>query len=256
MSQSWWTSPELRAAIAAAQSGLSPTKISAHLQQLGYKRRSATAISHRISKEGMGTGTGNKPWTDAEVAALRAAYINGTPLQAAAPTRTKIAIHHKGKELELAGTHAALSNFAGDVWTPEEESRLIAIYPTMRSADAAVLLGRSLHSVCRRAKRLGVTTGYWRPWADDELRAIRIAHAQGLSVVDLAEALGRGVSVISRQARLRMGLYFNRRANKAPKCPRSKRAPLTLESVLAMESGGVVAQRSVWSGISYSVMSQ
>lgn len=96
----WWSAPELRAAIAAADAGCTHATISRHLSKLGY-RRSTEAVAHRLRTSGVFIA--DRRWTAAERDALQAAYANGTDRQAACPARSMSAIRTKAKELGLMG---------------------------------------------------------------------------------------------------------------------------------------------------------
>lgn len=247
MTGTYWTGPELRAAIAAAQSGMAASEVRLHLNRVGYTLRTLAAVKLRLRKDGVATTGGGLPWTAAEVAALRRAYANGTSAPAACPQRTPPAIRWKAGYLGIRGTHPKPRGWAGKTWTPEQDAELAALYPTVRAREIAARLGRSLIAVRQRAQDISISSGYARPWSDDELRAIRLAHVHGLSMMDLADALNRDPSVISRQATRRMGLRFGRRINKAPNGRRSERVPLTFAGILALGGGAVSASRPAWS---------
>ena len=93
----WWTVPELRIAIAAAQAGGTHAAIAKQLQKLGY-RRTPAAVNRRLRTSGI---TVEKRWTAAERDALRTAYANRTDRQAACPARSMSAIRTKARELGL-----------------------------------------------------------------------------------------------------------------------------------------------------------
>lgn len=84
---------------------------------------------------------------------------------------------------------------------------------------------------------MGLTHGYIRPFGKDEDEAIVRAWKHGISLTDLAQALGRDVAVISKHA-IRIGYRFTDpvRPCKAPRSRRAGREPVTLAGLLAFET--------------------
>jgi hypothetical protein len=80
-----------------------------------------------------------------------------------------------------------------------------------------------------------------RAFSADEDRAIRNAWTYGVSMVDVAQALGRDLAVIGKHA-ARIGCRFNDPARpvRGPKTRRANRIPVTLQSLLALNPAEVV----------------
>lgn len=246
-----WTRPQERALLAAAETGMLYRDIAAHLYRLGYPLRTAHAICFRLRKIGYFRGWG-RPWTDAEDARIRAAYAAGESLRAVARSigRTASMMRYRCEYLGLAGTHVRPVGFRSQPgWTEIEVSILRAGYGKEPTAGLAQRLGRSTGAVRVKARALGIEHGYHRRWSDDELRAIRLAHAHGLSISDLADAIGRDPAVVSRQAKRRMGLHFDNRLHRAPRGRRAEREPVTMAAILALGGGAVDRTRPAWSVI-------
>ncbi|MDD2862270.1 MAG: hypothetical protein PHI71_14555, partial [Acidiphilium sp.] len=74
---------------------------------------------------------------------------------------------------------------------------------------------------------------YSRAWTAEEDLIVRIAHDGGISITDLAAALDRDPTIVSKRARS-MGLPFAARLRRAPRTPRAGREPVTRASILAM----------------------
>lgn len=66
--------------------------------------------------------------------------------------------------------------------------------------------------------------GYIRPFSGDETRALDIAFRSGISIADLANALGRKAMSLSKYA-TKHGYHFGRRPRRA----------VTLEALLALQ---------------------
>ena len=106
--------------------------------------------------------------------------------------------------------------------------------PTRQIAEA---LGRGVRAVLYHANHMGLVHGFMRAFSADEDRAIRNAWAYGVSMVDVAQALGRDPAVIGKHA-ARLGCRFNdpARPTRGPKTRRANRPSVTLHSLLALDT--------------------
>lgn len=233
-----WTAPEAERALALAAEGARYRAIAARLAGEGFPARSAVAVGQTLRGLGYGRGWG-RPWTAEEDALLRRAYAEGRSL---APLRERLgrdrsAIAGRAGILGLAGTHARPNGFRAERdWTEEEIAALRRDYGRVPTRDLAATLGRKLRAVYSRAHELGLVHGWIRPFSPDEDCAVGLAHRHGVSIRDLAEALGRDVAVVGKRARRALGIDFARRPPgvRAPRTPRAARVPLTLAAILAL----------------------
>ncbi|MCE3520065.1 hypothetical protein LXJ58_35510, partial [Escherichia coli] len=140
-------------------------------------------------------------WTPDEDTLLIRAYADGaslTPLTTRLG-RTKCSIRWRADHLGLRGTHAKRDGFrGGPVWTEADLATLREHYGKVPMDDLAARMGRTKASLFTRANLLGLVHGYHRAFTTDEQAAIRIAHAQGLALADLAIALGRKAATLSK----------------------------------------------------------
>ncbi|HEY3887773.1 MAG TPA: hypothetical protein VGL73_04310, partial [Caulobacteraceae bacterium] len=121
-------------------------------------------------------------------------------------------------------------------WTEAEDAVLREGYGKIPTPELARKIGRPKGGVFNRAWALGIKHGWCTPFSADEDRAIKIAWATGISMVDLSKTLDRDPAVVGKHAR-HLGVRFDRRPPgvKAPRTPRSKRPELSLASILALE---------------------
>ena len=142
----------------------------------------------------------------------------------------------------MRGTHVRRDGFRqGPVWTAGEEARLRADYGKVPTRDIAKDLGRGVRAVLYHANRLGLVHGFMRAFSADEDSAIRNAWTHGVSMVDVAQALGRDPAVIGKRA-ARIGCRFNdpARPSRGPRTRRANRTPVTLQSLLALNAAAAV----------------
>jgi hypothetical protein len=232
-----WTAEEQQRALALANEGHSYRAIAAQLGREGFPARTKVGIGSTLRALGHARGWG-RPWTPEEDALLQRTYQDGaslTPLRDRL-ARTASSVAWRVRELGLAGTHPQRHGWRTDpAWSNGDLERLRREYGRTPTRDLARSLGRKLRAVYSKAHTLGLVHDYIRAFAPAELAAIRIAHAQGVSLTDLAAALGRDPSVVSKHASRALGLSFQDRPNPGPKTRRANRTPLTLAGILALE---------------------
>lgn len=234
-----WSEAEAQRALELAEEGHRYAEIMAQLVAEGFPQRSASGFGQRLRKLGYGRGWG-RPWIGEEDELLRHAYATGaslTPLRHRLG-RTPCSIRWRVHYLGLQGTHEKTAGWrTAPAWTPEEDARLRADYGKMDTGLLAEQLGRKRAGIMQRAAVLGIRHGYIRSFTADERRAIGIAWRRGLSLSDLADALGRDVAVVSKHA-IKLELRFNSpdRPMRGPKGRRDQREKLTLAGILAMEA--------------------
>jgi hypothetical protein len=230
-----WSEAERARALAFAEDGLPYRRITARLVEEGYPRREIGALGQMLRKIGYERGWG-RPWLEDEDALLRLAYTAGaslTPLIARLG-RSKHSIRWRADYLNLQGTHINRNGWRTEAtWTPDQLAYLRAQYGRIPAKKIAEALGRKLGGVYNKAHALDLDSRWLRPFSADEDRAIRIAHGQRLSIVDLAQALGRDTAVVSKHA-IRLGLSFANRARQAPRTRREGRPVMTLATILAL----------------------
>lgn len=110
-------------------------------------------------------------------------------------------------------------------WSAEEDARLRALYGKVPTAQLAEDLGRSKGGVHNRASALRLKHGYHRDWSEEERRAFEVAHRRGISLADLAVALGRKYDAVAKFSGSH-GYSFGHRPRAAE--------PLTLQGILAL----------------------
>jgi hypothetical protein len=230
-----WSDAERGRALALAETGQPYRQITACLADEGYPRREIGALGQMLRKIGYERGWG-RPWLEDEDALLRLAYMDGrslTPLIARLG-RSKHSIRWRAACLKLQGTHVNRNGWRTEpAWTLEQMDYLRAQYGRLPAKKIADVLGRKLGGVYNKAHALGLDSGWLRPFSEDEDRAIRIAHGHGISIVDLAQVLGRDTAVVSKHA-IRLGISFANRARLAPRTPRNGRPALTLAAILTL----------------------
>ena len=238
-----WSDAEMTRALELAATGARYVAIVQVLTAEGFPSRNSRSLGQRLRKLGYGRGWG-RPWITEEDEFLRHAYATGkslTPLRERLG-RTSHSIRWRAEALGLRGTHVHRDGFRqGPVWTAEEEARLRADYGKVPTRAIAENLGRGARAVLYHANRMGLTHGFMRAFIPAEDRAIRNAWTHGVSMVDVAQALGRDPAVIGKHA-ARIGCRFNDPARPArgPRTRRAKRTPVTLQSLLALEPAAAV----------------
>jgi hypothetical protein len=173
-------------------------------------------------------------WTPAEDDRLRRAYAAGEPLEqvAAELRRPYRGVATRAQTLGLGGRHAAgRGGWATErEWTEAEDARLREAYGEIPTQQLADELGRPKAGVYNRAFVLGLKHGYHREWTDEEQQALRVAHDRGVSLADLARALGRNYYGVHKYAANR-GFRFGQR-------PRLVVAP-ALAEILALSDPAI-----------------
>lgn len=234
-----WLDAELARALELAHQGMRYLAIIEALVGEGYPRRSKQGLGPRLRKLGYGRGWG-RSWLAEEDALLRQAYATGASLTPLIERlgRSTHSIRHRVGELGLRGTHRNRDGFRqGPVWSDADNARLREAYGKVPSPELAAELGRGLRAMLVHAHALGLRHGFMRAFSADEDRAIRNAWAGGISLTDLAQALGRDIAVVSKHA-IRLGYRFSDpdRPCKAPRSIRARRPPITLPELLAEPS--------------------
>jgi hypothetical protein len=136
----------------------------------------------------------------------------------------------------LQGTHTRRNGWRTEpAWSEAEIAILRRDYGRVKMKELETSLGRKKGGIYNKAFQLGLNSGYFREFDDDENRAIRIARDHGVSLTDLSAALGRDLAVVSKQA-IKLGIPFATRVNRAPRGPRRDRSPVTLGGLLAMDA--------------------
>jgi hypothetical protein len=230
-----WTEAEQLRALALAATGLQYPVIAATLAAEGFPKRPRNSVGRMLRKLGYSRGWG-RPWIPEEDALLRQAYTTSaslTPLQDRLG-RDRAGIAHRAKTLGLTGTHARPNGWRTDApWTEAQLAILRRDYGRVPTPALAEQLGRKRGGVYQKAHDLGLRHGYLRPFSPEEDRAIQIAHSNGISLTDLAAALGRDVAVVSKHATRKLGIRFSERPPRAPRGRRADRPILTLSEILS-----------------------
>ncbi|WP_073977614.1 hypothetical protein [Erythrobacter donghaensis] len=225
-----WSEAELARALELAETEMPYSKIRLKLAQEGFPLRSKAGFQPRLRKAGYGRGWG-KAWLPEEDDLLRKAYETGTSLTALRLRlgRSQCSIRWRADYLGLRGTHAMANGFRGGPdWKDDELTFLRENYGRMSGAKLAECMGRTKAAVYTKANVLGLVHGYIRPWSQDEMEALRIAHDQGIAIADLAEALGRNPISVSKFA-TNHEFRFGRRSVREVK--------LTLQDILGLRKG-------------------
>ncbi|AOF95082.1 hypothetical protein [Sphingobium sp. RAC03] len=238
-----WSDAEMARALALAATGAPYVAIARALASEGFPVRNSRSLGQRLRKLGYGRGWG-RPWNTEEDELLRHAYTSGASLT---PLRDRLgrsphSIRWRAEALGLRGTHVRRDGFRqGPVWTSGEEARLQADYGKVPTRDIAKDLGRGVRAVLYHANRLGLVHGFMRAFSADEDSAIRNAWTHGVSMVDVAQALGRDPAVIGKHA-ARIGCRFNdpARPSRGPRTRRANRTSVTLQSLLALNAAAAV----------------
>ena len=224
-----WSDAEIDRAAALIEEGHRYVVIRAMMANEGFPARTKPGFNQMARATGMGRGWG-RAWTAEEDDLLTRAYRDGaslTPLLTRLG-RTRCSIRWRAEHLGLRGTHANRDGFrGGPVWTESDLATLRGLYGTVPMAELAVRMRRTKASLFTRANLLGLVHGYHRAFTADEQAAIRIAHAQGIALADVAVALGRKAATLSKYTG-KHGLSFGRRER--------FEVPPTIETILALGS--------------------
>lgn len=232
-----WHPEEQALALKLAEEGHRYPVIRRKLAAMGFPLRAESTFQAFIATTGYSRGWG-RPWIDEESDLLRVAYQEGGNLVALAHRlgRSPHSIRWKAWELGLSGSHPKPNGARqGRPWSETDDEILRTNYGhgKMKTRDLAVLLDRPKGAVYNRAFTLGLDHGYFRVWTAEEDLILRIAHQAGISITDLASALKRDPTIVSKRA-VTLGIPFASRMHQAPRTPRAKRDPVTCKSILAM----------------------
>jgi len=231
-----WTDLEVLRALELAEAGMFYTAIGRTLGAEGFPTRSKVAVERVLHSLGYARGWG-RAWTPEEDVLLRRVYERGeslTPLRFRLG-RTAGSLRWRAEYLGLRGTHANSGGFrGGPIWSPQDETLLTARYGHEPTRAVAAALGRPLRAIYTKAHALGLVHGWMKPFTAEDAAAIRIAYHRGLSLTDLADALGRDIAVVSKHAKRHLDLHFSARTVKAPRGPRALRRTWTLAAILEL----------------------
>lgn len=222
-----WSPEETARALELAGAGHRYHAIMAIMASEGFPERTIRGFGPALRKLGYGRGWG-RAWTPEEDALLTRAYAEGLSLTALRTQlgRTAGSLRHRAEYLALRGSHANRNGFRqGPDWTEDDEKILRQQYGRVPTRELAARLERTKAAVTSRANLLGLVHGYIRPFSDEETRALDIAYRTGVSIADLAEALGRKPMSLSKYAS-NHGYAFGRRPRHA----------ITLAALLASEA--------------------
>jgi len=197
-----WTAVEIERAIALSEAGHNYTTIGKMLAAEGYTPRTKAGLQGMMAKTGQGPGWG-RFWIAEEDALLKRAYERSeslTPLQHILG-RSRFSIRWRAEYLGLRGSHANQSGWrTSPDWTEAEEATLRSQYGVIPTAELARHMGRTRASLTTRAHAMGLTHGFHKAWTDDDCKALRLAHINGVALRDLAEALGRNYAAVHKYA--------------------------------------------------------
>lgn len=230
-----WTEAEQSRAMELALEGHLYVVVRQKMKDEGFPERSKIGFGMMIRILGYRRGWG-RPWLAEEDELLHRAYREGTPVRPVLVRlgRTPSSIRWRVEYLGLQGKHPKPDGFRqGPVWKPDEEAYLLKHYGPGKAAAIAQHLGRKKGAIYQRANVLGLDSGWCRAWTDDERTAIRIAFRTDITLSDLAEAMGRDVAVVSKQA-LKLGLRFSERPIAAPRGRRADRRTWSLSEILQL----------------------
>jgi hypothetical protein len=235
-----WSDAEQQRALELAETGIRYAVIAERLEAEGFPRRLGRTVGQTLRRLGYGRGWG-RPWLDEENDLIRQSYARGdslAPLQDRLG-RSRASIAHQAGVLGLQGTHIRPNGWRTEPpWTETEIAILRRDYGRVKVKELETSLGRKKGGIYNKAFQLGLNSGYFREFNDDENRAIRIARDHGVSLTDLSAALDREPAVVSKQA-IKLGIPFATRVNRAPRGPRRDRSPVTLGGLLAKDAPAV-----------------
>jgi hypothetical protein len=169
--------------------------------------RSPAAIYVRAALLGLTEGNA-PPYTDWEIAQVRAGYEQGVPVAQLAVLIGRPASGIAGVASRLQIRHA---NAPAD-WSGEEQQRALALADEGRryrqiAADLAQegFPARQPGAIGQVLRKLGYSRGWGRPWLEDEDELLRRAYRTGESLTPLRTRLGRTGHSIKWRA-LHLGL--------------------------------------------------
>lgn len=231
-----WTEPEKVLAATLAEQGCSARDIGLAFERHGLIPRTKNAVGQMLKALGFERSWG-RPWLPEEVTALRRAYAEGASVAKLAYRlgRSRTSLMWKAGELQLTGTHAngARGFRQGNDWSPEELVILRTRYGTEKVKDTAAVLNRPIRGIYCKAHALGLDTKFHREWSKEDDRAIAIAYSAGVSMTDLAGAIGRDIATVSKRA-IKLGIRFSDRPIAASRGPRGDRPIITLDDILTL----------------------
>ncbi len=232
-----WHPDEQALALKLAEEGHLYPVIRRKLAAKGFPFRAESSFQAFIAASGYHRGWG-RPWIEEECDLLRQAYQTGDNLVALSHRlgRSRHSIRWKAAELNLSGTHPKPNGARqGRPWSEADDEMLRANYGRgrMKTGELAGLLDRPKSAVYNRAFTLGLDHGYCRDWTPDEDLLIRIAHAAGVSIIDLAKVMRRDPTIVSKRA-IKLGLPFSQRDHAAPRNLRADRPVLDRAAILAL----------------------
>ncbi|EZP77798.1 hypothetical protein BV97_04367 [Novosphingobium resinovorum] len=220
-----WTNAEIERAIELVQAGHTYTQIGVILGTEGFATRTKSSLQALMQRTGQGKGWG-RVWMPEEDELLIKAYRENASLT---PLRNRLgrsvfSIRWRAEYLNLRGTHARSKGWRlGPDWSEADEAWLRRDYGKTPTPELARQMGRTRAAIFTRANILGLVHEGRQRWTPDHLAALRIAHEHGISLADLAAALGREAGALHKYA-AKQGLIFGRR----PRWPQ----PPTLADIL------------------------
>lgn len=239
-----WSNAELARALALAEEGHRYLIVIERLVAEGFPRRAKAGLNRVLKRMGYGRGWGRR-WTSEEDDLLRQAYTTGASVKRLMKDlgRTVHSAKWRAEFLGLTGEHPNRDGWRGDVWTPEEEAKLREVYGKVKPAEIGLLFGRTKAAVFTRAWSLGLNAGYWRPYTAQEELAVRIAWRHGISVPQVALALGRRAEAVYKQCeRFNLSFADPARPKSSSRGRRVKRRTWTLAEILALEGSEAALQ--------------
>jgi hypothetical protein len=236
-----WSEAEIGRALELAAEGHRYAAIMKRMAEEGFPRRTKAGFGPAIRKMGYARGWG-RAWTPEEDDLLRRAYHDGASLT---PLRTRLgrkreSIACRAQLLGLQGTHAIKAGWrTKPVWTDEDEARLRAGYGKVPTRQLARELGRPLPAIYTRANHLGLKHPWMRAFTDEDAKLVQIAWKHGVALQDIADAIGRDQTVVSKFA-VRQGYSFSDPARPtAPKAGGAKKLHrLSRAEILALAGPG------------------
>lgn len=148
-----------------------------------------------------------KSWTVREIDLLKEHFSELSNAQVAEliGTKSRLAVKEKAKKLALkkSGYNSTQAERYGKSWTPEEDTVIQNLHPTMSAKELAARLGRTVQSVVSRAGHLNVK--FTPPpnlpaWSEKEIETLRQLWQQGYTKLKIAELIGKSAGSV--QARI------------------------------------------------------
>lgn len=164
-SHSHWTLTDIR--FVEVHYGNRPTKEIAAI--LG---RSVIAIRVVVDDLKLGKKLA-EPWTEEEIAVLRAHYAKGAGLahlQTLLPHRSRAAIAARASQMGITGKKS---------WSARENRFLKKHYGTLPTKEIATTLGRSVSAVRVAVNALGLGKKQVGPWTEQEMEVLQTHYADG-----------------------------------------------------------------------------